>query len=166
MGWLWHFKKPKFWRLFLPSAQKSAFMMAYAHRAMMHILSRTVRIPVMTTPPLLEKQRQHLSGHCGQPPLLGPQQHMVFHTIFRQPQLNSLAGYTFRTKILFYILKMKTIIWRKCTNLHKKMWWRDAPLRLWYFEKYFWFLTKGYKRCFICIKKVYTGQQSWIWSVL
>ena len=52
----------------LPSAQKSLSTMAYAQRRMMQTLSRIVRIPVMTTPPVLEKQRQHLSGHWGHPP--------------------------------------------------------------------------------------------------
>ena len=83
----------------LPSAQKSLSTMAYAQRRMMQTLSRIVRIPVMTTPPVLEKQRQHLSGHWGHPPppqrppepLLGgpPPQPHIFLSLFNTDFLHT-----------------------------------------------------------------------------
>ena len=45
------------------------------------MLSKMVKIPVKTTPPFMEKHKQHLSGHWGQEPPFS-QQHISLFTTY------------------------------------------------------------------------------------
>ena len=59
--------------IFLPVSQNSGLILEYTQAAMIHMLSKMLRMPVNITPPFREKQRQQRSGHCGHT----PQQHML-----------------------------------------------------------------------------------------